>query len=103
MPGSNLPSAGWIDTFQVDKWVHAFLFLVMVYLFYKPFLQGRVPVQNNLWIWSIPLAALVYGILIEILQHNVIPNRSFDAWDIAADAAGCFISWYNWGRQKAKK
>ena len=100
MPGSKIPAAGWFEVIQVDKWVHAFLFLVLVYLIYHPYLQRRISSKNNRWTWSIPAAALGYGILIEILQHGVIPNRSFDAWDIAADAVGCFIAWYVWGRKK---
>lgn len=100
MPGSTLPQAGWFETWQVDKWVHAFLFLVLVYLFYKPFLQGKIPANDNRWRWFIPLASVGYGILIEILQNGVIPNRSFDAWDIVADAAGCLLAWQAWGRKK---
>lgn len=103
MPGSKLPAVGWFETLQVDKWVHAFLFLVMVYLIYSPFLQGRVASTTSNWTWSIPTTALGYGVLIEILQHGVIPNRSFDAWDIAADAVGCVLAWYVWGRKKTTK
>jgi len=103
LPGSTLPAASWFETIQVDKWVHAFLFLVLVYLIYKPFLQSRVVSKNSRWTWSIPAVALGYGVLIEILQHGVIPNRSFDAWDIAADGVGCGIAWYVWGRKKSTK
>ena len=34
---------------------------------------------------------LVYGIAMEFVQQNFIPNRSFDVGDIIADGVGCVI------------
>lgn len=103
MPGSAIPNAGWFEIFQVDKWVHIFLFFVMVFLFYRPLLKHHVEVGKHRWQITIPLLAVLYGIVIEILQHSVIPNRSFDTWDIAADAVGCLLAWYKWGRKTMAK
>lgn len=35
-----------------------------------------------------------YGVVMEFVQRNYIPNRSFDAWDIVADTAGSFIAFF---------
>jgi VanZ family protein len=37
------------------------------------------------------LAFLVYGIAIEFIQRNFVPHRSFDFFDIVADAVGCVV------------
>lgn len=100
LPGNNIPQSNWFETLQVDKWVHAGLFAVLVYLFYRPFLLEKVVNAGRQWVWIIPAAAIGYGILVEILQYSVIPNRSFDVWDIAADSAGALIARYYFGRQK---
>ena len=39
------------------------------------------------------LDCLVFGIIMEFVQDNFIPNRSFDYGDILADAVGCFAGW----------
>ena len=40
---------------------------------------------------AIAFAALGYGIAIEFIQKNYIPNRSFDIGDIIADGTGSFL------------
>ena len=30
--------------------------------------------------------------MMEFVQKNYIPNRSFDIWDVAADAAGSLVA-----------
>jgi VanZ family protein len=103
MPGSALPAVGWFETLQVDKWVHVFLFFVMVLLFYRPFLKHLIQAHHTGWQLYIPLLAVLYGIVIEVLQHYIIPNRSFDVYDIAADGVGCLLAWYTWGRKAIVK
>lgn len=99
MPGAALPTVSWFDTLHVDKWVHAFLFFTMVFLFYRPFKNNRVTLQLYRWSFTIPVLGVLYGVVIEILQHTVIPYRSFDVWDIVANTVGCALAWYTWGRK----
>jgi hypothetical protein len=95
LPGEKIPKIDWMDAIQGDKWIHAGLFFVLMFL-----LGYALPKIN--WATSTKLifllAALfccvVYGIIIEFVQKNYIPFRSFDMGDIAADMMGCIIGYY---------
>lgn len=75
----------------MDKWVHIALFSILVALCYWPF-KPSWP-QKAFLKKAVPIAfaALGYGIAIEFIQKNYIPNRSFDLGDIIADGFGSFI------------
>lgn len=40
------------------------------------------------------LSAVIYGILMEIVQHYFIPFRAFEAGDILADGTGAWIGYF---------
>ncbi len=84
LPGDDLPKEGWLDAIYADKLVHVMFFAVLVYLFYRPLRH-----KSKNWLPLISLIALVYGIAIEFIQGKWGINRSFDSWDIVADAIGC--------------
>ena len=101
LPGQALPKEDWFGIIQLDKWIHVGLFLVMVFFWCLPFFH-KSAIQSSLTkliIW-ITIGSFGYGILIEFIQHFFIPNRSFDAGDIAADAAGCLIGFFFVKRQQ---
>lgn len=90
LPGSALPSNDWFEIIQLDKWIHVGILSVMIVLWCLP-LAHKQNIQLSLkmlFIW-ISLAFFGYGILMELVQHFFIPNRSFDWGDIGADAVGC--------------
>ncbi len=82
LPGKNMPKVNLFS--HVDKIVHFVLFFGFCILWYWYFVNSK----NSLWL-SITIGIL-FGIVIEFYQQACIPGRSFDVWDIAADAAGCF-------------
>ena len=92
LPGSVLPKEDWFSKIQLDKWIHVGIFGVMVLLWCLPLLHRPVieAALSKLFI-RISIAILGYGILMELVQHFLILNRSFDLGDIAADAVGCLI------------
>ena len=96
IPGSRLPKINWEDKILLDKWVHFFLFLVLVFLWSRFFLNKRSKVGVKKIFLAITLLSMIYGIGMEVVQHYFIPFRSFDYGDILADglgsAAGYFIS-----------
>jgi VanZ family protein len=73
----------------MDKLVHCFLFFVLCYLL----VRGKTKQQGNpslstkaiLLILSV---ALLYGIIIELLQHYCTAKRTGDIWDVVADIFG---------------
>ena len=42
---------------------------------------------------SVVLASMVYGVVMEFVQMYFVSNRSFDLWDIVADATGCLAGY----------
>lgn len=108
LPGSAIPHTDWFDTIQLDKWIHAILFggLCIAFINMVHSLSNN-PTQKIIYALFITLFVIVYGVVIEFVQRDYIPNRSFDIWDIIADAVGsigAFI-WYwkigakkNWSR-----
>lgn len=92
MPGSNLPKIGWFDNMHFDKLVHLGIFSFLTFLLYLPY-QTQWRSKKFIFTalaWAI--AALAYGIIIEFVQKNWVPHRSFDLGDIIADAIGSFLT-----------
>ena len=92
LPGSALPKNDWLAKIYFDKWVHIGLFLVLAVLIVWAF---RIYKRRLLFVLILILSG--YGLLIEIVQHYFIENRSFDTgdWlaDMAGSAAGIWLSW----------
>jgi VanZ family protein len=80
LPGKNLPKLHLFD--HIDKVVHFIFFFVFALLWHNVFIQKN----KSIW-WSICIGIL-YGIAIEIYQKYCVLGRSFDVWDIVADAIG---------------
>ncbi|HUQ97705.1 MAG TPA: VanZ family protein [Chitinophagaceae bacterium] len=93
LPGSVLPKEDWLSKIYFDKWVHIGFFAVLVVLW----LWALLPSKKVL-VWLLLAAAAVYGITVEIVQDQFIPNRSFDIGDWMADMTGSFIGLWFWNR-----
>ncbi len=86
LPGSALPSSGWMAAVRFDLWVHVGIFSLLC------FFWGNVwRTQNGVQHRNLFIAAVAYGLMIELMQHYLIINRSFDIWDLVADAVGAFV------------
>ncbi len=87
---------------QLDKWIHIFLFRVMAVALCRAIYKNNQTRKTNNSIYFIiaGVVCLAYGIIMEFVQKNYVPNRSFDNGDIIADAVGSFIgtvfSWYRY-------
>lgn len=72
---------GWLHLIpQLDKLVHILLFGVLCFLFCKS--------ASQKYFLLITVSISLYGLMMEFVQKNYIPNRSFDIWDVVADTAG---------------
>ena len=88
LPGSSFPREDWLSRLWIDKWVHILLFMVLVILWSRGLSrQGGKRSLGKVFIY-LGLLALIYGLIMELIQGNYIPNRSFDVGDLAADAVG---------------
>jgi len=91
LPGSALPKENWFDKIYIDKWVHVGLFAVLIFLWRSSF-NWDINSYNLLLL----LAAVIYGFLVEVVQLNWIPNRSFDMYDVLSDASGSIVGLLVW-------
>lgn len=94
IPGTELPKITWEDKIWLDKWIHVFLFMILVILWNKAY-SGKKSMHLNTrkMFFQIMIVGFVYGILMELVQKYFIPYRSFDVTDILADGLGCFIGY----------
>lgn len=83
LPGSAFPSAGWMGDLQADKWIHVGIFSLLCFFWGIAF--DAYGGKKAVVLWTI---ALAYGFLVEVVQDQFVTNRSFDLWDVAADAVG---------------
>lgn len=92
LPGSDIPSAKWLDVIWFDKWVHIGMFGLMVIFWGFALIKKSFSVSRSTKIlFYISLFAIAYGIAMEFVQLYFIPGRSFDVLDMAADAIGAAI------------
>lgn len=92
LPGSDLPEESFFSKIPFfDKWVHMGIFCTIIIL----------------WSWSMQLIgykqlsillllAITYGFLIEVVQYQFIPGRSFDMFDVLADSIGSLAGLLIW-------
>jgi len=102
LPGSKIPPVEtWLNDIYFDKWVHAGLFGMLVFLFIYPIYKKMIlPLQlKRNWAIKIAIAAVIWGLTTELIQKFFIAERSFDIYDLAADTAGILAA-YNWCRIK---
>ncbi len=72
------------DLQRQDKTVHILLFLSLFLVWNKAFPTKKAAVF---------LLLFFYGMVLEILQTTLPVNRSFDWYDIIADAVGLITGW----------
>ena len=94
IPGTKLPKITWEDKIWFDKWIHVFLFMVLVILWSKAYSSKKnIRVNLRKIFFQIMVLCLLYGILMELVQNYFIPFRSFDLFDIIADGVGCAMGY----------
>lgn len=91
LPGSDLPKEDWLPGLYFDKWVHAGLFFVLVFLCRSAFHP-----KIKYYALILLLLALLYGFSVEIIQKEWIPQRDYDLYDVAADMAGSIAGLLFW-------
>ena len=87
IPGRDIASYSWLDFFQLDKLIHAIVFLVGIFLWHWSYSKQYFE-QYRRWV---VVGFLCYGILLELLQGYIFLERSADILDFLADAIGVFL------------
>jgi VanZ family protein len=92
IPGTELPKFKWDNKIWLDKWVHIFLFLVLVLFWCRAY--SKIPTDKKNTFVVITILSVLFGIAMEVVQHYFIPFRSFDLTDILGDAVGSVIGYF---------
>lgn len=86
LPKSQIPKVTFLDKIYFDKIVH-FGFYSIMFLFY---LLALKPFRYHIAVSA--MVCLFIGITVEFLQGYLPIHRSFDIWDIVANACGLISS-----------
>ncbi|WP_339838711.1 VanZ family protein [uncultured Maribacter sp.] len=77
---------------HMDKAVHFTFYFVMVLLAFLAKTKGEWLVNGTVkLLWYIVLLAVLYGILIEVLQHVATEDRHGDPLDAMANTTGAIV------------
>ena len=103
-PGAKFPKVGWQDKIWFDKWVHVVLFMALV-VSWCWFYSGKKEQSTNSkkTFITIAVVSLLYGIVMELVQEQFIPNRSFEIPDIISDGVGAVLGYFIAVRKYIKK
>jgi VanZ family protein len=89
-PGSYIPKiTGFWDWISADKIVHLFIFATLGFLilfgFREQYLKSK---KRYLFVITVLLITIGYGIITEVLQRHVFIGRDGNMYDTMADAVG---------------
>lgn len=88
LPGEKLPDPH-INTPHLDKVVHFGMFFIMALLLCNELEYQTKLTPRKIYLVTVCIA-LIYGGVIELLQHNFF-HRSGDMLDLLADVAGAIV------------
>lgn len=92
MPGKSLPNWEWADIFQIDKFIHALLFVVLAFLMATGMRrqQSAGTLRVGSW-WTTAVVCILYGIGLEIMQGTMLTGRTGDPLDGIANSVGAVV------------
>jgi hypothetical protein len=86
MPGKYFPTLDWGDLFTIDKWIHAFLYGVWVWLIVKAF-----PNTPKI-VWIAAGIAFSFGYAMELGQAYLFEGRAYELSDQVANSFGIVVA-----------
>lgn len=106
LPGNAFPKTRILHLPYTDKLAHALFFALLAFLFYLPWRIKKFEGFDYAKACWIGLLVTAYGLLMEYVQREFVALRSFDWWDVVADAVGAFapMLWYaQWRKNSSLK
>ena len=90
IPGNNLPKA---RVENLDKVLHSILFFLFSFSAIIGFIkQSQFPKIHFDAVKYVVGIGAILAIITEVIQHFIIPRRSFDVFDILADLVGIILA-----------
>jgi hypothetical protein len=96
LPGSKLPKQNLFHIENLDKVVHAFLFLFLEWLLLWDGQVIKVAKSARLVILS-TLFVTVFAVFTELIQHYLIQERTGSIFDFCADLTGLAVGIISYG------
>jgi hypothetical protein len=90
LPGKDIPHISFLELLSFDKFVHAFVFFVLVILIYRA--TKKTPNRKNALVYALCLS-IPYGGILEIMQQELFEDRTADLFDFIANTFGCLTAW----------
>lgn len=81
---SGVPSLG--SSFD-DKIYHLLAYLVLALLWSLYF---KLAIKKYSWV-RILLSLIMFGVVLELFQHRINPNRTYDTYDLLANCLGVIL------------
>lgn len=92
LPSTFMPATTVWDLFSFDSFAHIFLFSVLVFLMIVGLKkQFSFPQFRHYAIRYAFLISLIYGAIIELLQHYFIYGRDGNMVDFVSNSIGCLL------------
>jgi VanZ family protein len=91
MPQRNIPHPNWLIFPNADKCVHALFYSVLFLFIHRAFLILKRPTALSAIINFI--ICLIYGLMIELAQHYLTPDRAFEWLDLSGNSLGALFGW----------
>lgn len=88
-PGQHIPSINLLELLGFDKWVHAGIFFILMFLCIN-LIESKKMKTKSLYMFSI--LCIFYGGILEIFQAIVFSHRSADYLDFIANSFGCILA-----------
>ena len=86
LPGSKLPNPTFLSKIYFDKIIHLLVYLILFILVFK----GAKEIIGMPLLFS-AFYCIIYGLIIELVQHFLIIDRSGELFDVFANVVGVFI------------
>ena len=88
IPGKDIPHVSFLELLNFDKFVHAFIFFVLILLFMRGIHLQSLNKKFAIYALSFCIA---YGGLLEIMQGAIFIERTADVYDFAANSFGSIM------------
>lgn len=93
LPGNEVSKVKFIDIPYLDEFVFTYRFTLFLVCWYPTtILKGKVIKVSVNTIILATIVAIIYGILIEVLQKYLFINRGAEIWDEVANTLGVIIT-----------
>lgn len=88
-PGQSIPSINLLELIGFDKWIHASIFFILMFLCINLIESKKMSAKS---IYLFVIICIFYGGILEIFQALIFSHRSADYLDFIANSFGCIIA-----------